>query len=90
MVSLNINLASELGVYCKIALRVPCLTSFLLLASNYSSSTTTSGVRAIYDCSYSIYSVGFCINKDKIYITHHEILCDNFIVKFNMTINVYA
>ena len=63
-VSLNISLDSELGVYCRIALRVPCLTSFLWLDSSSSSSLTTYGVIAIYVCSSSTTSwVGSCINK---------------------------
>jgi hypothetical protein len=33
-VFLNINLASAVAVYCKIALIVPCLTSKLLLPSS--------------------------------------------------------
>lgn len=60
-VSLNITLSSDVGVYCKMALIVPCRTSGLWLASNSIRSLTSSGAKPLdYDeiCSYS-----WCINN---------------------------
>jgi hypothetical protein len=52
LVFTNINLSDDWGVYCKIALIVPCNTSELVWPINSIKSVTNSGVIAMFSLAY--------------------------------------
>lgn len=59
----NMRRDSGVGVYCRMALIVPCCTSGLGLASSYSRSFTSSAVRVAPSCSTSSYCLFSSINN---------------------------